>query len=123
MENPLSHTHQHREHNEWLKTLDFFQDEIKIFQNELVRVAAAHPDLPSIFEHVEEYRSLFLKKLEKIDGLRHQISLHEHLLAAKKNTTLPELTDHGKVREQMMETEANFEKLRTNFRRFASHND
>ena len=77
MENTISTTLKHREHREWLSTLDFYQDEIKIFQKELFIVLTQHPDLPSIIEHVEEYRALFLRKLKTIDEIRYRIARHE----------------------------------------------
>lgn len=124
MENTLDPNLKHKEHKDWLSTLNFYQDEIKFFQNELVMVGAAHPNLPSIIEHIEEYKSLFRNKLNLIDDLRHQIMEHEHHLAkAAGHTDLEEVHQHTEVREKMEELEMRMKKLKTNFRRFASHND
>ena len=38
----------HKEHKEWLSQLDFYDNEIKIFQNELSIIVDRHPDQFSI---------------------------------------------------------------------------
>lgn len=123
MENTLSSDLKHQEHRDWISLLNHYQDEIKFFQNELFRVAVSHPDLPSIQEHVNEYRDLFHHKLRKIDDLRHRIATHENHLAASGETNLTEMHSHAHVRDEMLELETNFENLKQKFRRFASHND
>ena len=60
----------HKEHKEWLSKLNFYQDEIKFFQNELLSVLHEHIDRMSIIELVDEYRDIFIKKLRQIDELR-----------------------------------------------------
>lgn len=111
----------HADHRQWMKLLDFYQDEIKIFQSNLSKVVQAHPDLFSIIEMVDEYRKLLMKKLYKIDELRHQISLHEHHISNESNTQESEYVwDHQKVAERMKELQKNFDLLKSNLRRFTS---
>jgi hypothetical protein len=111
----------HADHKEWMSTLDFYQDEIKIFQTNLSKVVQAHPDLFSIIEMVDEYRKLLMKKLYKIDELRHQIALHEHhisnLLIEQKSEFV---FDHQEVGERMKDLKLNFNSLKKNLRRFTS---
>lgn len=123
MDNTLSSDFHHKEHREWTSQLDFYVQEIGIFENELVRVEAEHPDLPSIVEHVEEYRSLFNAKLELISSLREKIKTHESLMADGFKEDLREMHEHSEVREGMAELEVKFGDLKQRFRRFASHND
>ena len=111
---------EHQEHKQWISRLNLYQDEIKIFQNELLLVMAKHPDLPSIFEMVNEYKEFFLKKLEKIDVLRHQIMIHDRAYSVEGNCNEEH---HAKTKESMQEIETNFENLKARFRMFASHND
>ncbi len=110
----------HKEHREWLSQLNFYQDEIKFFQNELVMVLKERMESMSIIEHVDEYRKLFMKKLEHIDDIRHQIIKHEKQLAAGRATSSEE---HNEVRQQFNDFVRNFEAMKSNFKMFASRND
>lgn len=116
-------TMQHKEHRTWLSQLDFYQDEIKIFQNELMQTLHRAPNYLSISEHVEEYREIFLRKLEKIDQLRLQIILHEKKLSQTLRPDTEDLWDHSEVRNEMTDFMEDFEKLKKNFRRFVAHNN
>ena len=116
-------TFQHQEHRKWLSTLDFYQDEIKIFQHELLQVLHRHPNLLGIIEHVDEYRRIFLKKLEHIDDFRHRIILHERALVSDQISSITESRDHSEAREEIFQFFKDFETLKGNFRRFVAHNN
>lgn len=109
----------HQEHLEWLSTLNFYQDEIKVFQNQLYRVLNEHVDLFSIIEHVDEYRRILILKIEHIDELRSKIALHEHSLIDQMQ--LPGKINHQNVKEEMMEFVDVFEDLKKRLRRFIVH--
>ena len=111
---------QHKEHKEWLGKIDFYQDQIKIFQKELSMVIHQHPDLFSVIEHVDEYRNILLKKLGKLDDLRRQIILHEKKVAEDINTDAIGLWDHLEVRKQINAFEKQYEKQRKRFRKFVA---
>ena len=114
-------SYHHKEHNEWMSRINFYQDEIKIFQSNLSKVIQAHPDLFSIIEVVQEYRRILLKKLEKLDNMRYQIALHEHQLAnADSSHQNDQLWDHQEVRERMLEFDSNFDELKSTLRHFAA---
>ncbi len=116
-------TYQHQEHRDWLSKLDFYQDEIKIFQRELMQVLHRHPNYLSIIEHVDEYRRILLKKLEKIDEFRREIILHEKRLSRTLDPTAEGLWDHGEVRNEIAVFFKEFEAMKTNFRRFVAFNN
>lgn len=111
----MSITLENQEYRDWLSQLNFYQDEIKIFQNELLRVIHKHPDYLAIVEHVEEYRAIFLRKLQHIDDLRHQLLLLHH---PPSSIEPPE-----KLKLKIEQFTTAMEELKVNFRRFASHND
>ena len=113
----------HKEHKEWLSQLNFYQDEIKFFQNELLAVLHLHIDRLSIVELVDEYRDIFMKKLRQIDELRMQIVLHERLLSKMEDPKAEELWHHTEVRDKINEFRDDLEVLKKNFKRFAAHND
>lgn len=111
----------HRRHINWLLQLDYTQDQVRIFQNELSRVVHQHSDYMSVIEHVEEYRAILLKKLHHIDEYRSQIALLERALTTGNWDTPP-------VEEEVLEESLNaffseFDTLKTTLRRFVSRND
>ena len=110
----------HQEHRDWISSLDFYQDEIRIFQKELEKVLFEFPDLYSIIEHVDEYQNILLKKLSKVSHFRRQIILHERHLADSNSFNEEDLWGHMETREKLEEFISNFEKLKKNFRRFVS---
>jgi hypothetical protein len=116
-------TYQHQEHRDWLSQLDFYQDEIRIFQHELMQVLHRHPNYLSIIEHVDEYRRILLKKLEKIDEFRREIVLHEKRLSQTLDPTAEGLWDHSEVRNEIALFFKEFEAMKTNFRRFVAFNN
>ena len=113
----------HNEHKEWLSQLNFYQDEIKFFQNELVKVIHEHNYSFSSLETVEEYRNILLKKLGQIDEMRHVIMRHERALAFQPEMDSDELKDHKEVGRRFSKFVKKYELLRNNFKRFAAHND
>jgi len=120
MENTLLEILQHEEYRQWMSELNFYRDEIKFFQTELLIVVGKHTDLRSIEELVEEYKGLFLKKLTKIDRLRHDIMSHD---LSYVNSESCDENHHQQTKEEMEILKANFTELKSRFKRFASHND
>jgi len=112
---------QHRDHQKWLSKIDFYQDQIKIFQKELTMVLKEHPDLFSIIEHVDEYRDILMKKLGKLDEMRLQIVLHEKQIAEDFNTGGITIWDHYEIRKYIEEFERAYNDLKQNFRKFVAH--
>lgn len=114
----------HRKHLEWLRHLDYMQDQVKIFQHELMRVVNTHPDYMSIAEHVDEYRGILLKKLQHIDEFRVRIAVQERLLGGARPDTL--FLDASSFEDMVVELEAffaAFDELKSNLRRFVSRHD
>ena len=114
-------SYHHKEHREWMSKIDFYQDEIKIFQRNLSKVIQAHPDIFSIIDLVHEYRRILLRKLEKLDNMRYQIALHEHQLANADNSDPnDQLWDHQEVRDRINTFESDFETFKSALRHFAA---
>lgn len=114
---------EHQEHRDWLSQLDFYQDQVLIFQKELTEVVRKHPHLLSIIEHVDEYRKILIKKLDRIDDFRHEILRHEKLLSDMELAEGALTSDHDKVRTHLTDFIDSFEQFKVSFRRFAAHND
>ncbi|NNE30664.1 MAG: hypothetical protein HKN16_13575 [Saprospiraceae bacterium] len=116
-------TFYHQEHREWLSTLDFYQDEIKFFQNELALILHANMSSMSILEHADEYKLIFRKKLETLDELRHSIVKHDGSLADNSKDDVGIDTSHDHVRKEYETFKENFDLMKQNFKRFAAKND
>lgn len=111
---------QHQEHRKWLSQLDFYQDEIKIFQHELMDVVQRHPNYFQMVEHVDEYRAILLRKIQHIDDLRHRIMLHERHLALEHQEIQ---STHDELKLEIEAFVRDFEEMKANFRRFVSRNN
>ena len=112
---------QHQEHLEWMNQVDFYQDQVKVFQKEVALALHRHNDLFSIIEQVDEYRKILLNKLERLDEIRTQIILHEKNLAANLEIPSISIWDHFEMRRQMNLFEKDFEYLKKRIRSFVSH--
>ena len=110
----------HKDHREWMSSIDFYLDEILIFQKELAKVLLEFPDLYSIIEHVDEYRIIFSKKIKQLDEFRTQIILHERKLKNMDAIQSEDLWDHLELRDKIVEFIDSIEKLKPNFRGFVS---
>jgi len=113
----------HREHQEWLSLIHFYEDELKIFRSELLRVADKHPNLPSIEGQVLEYKSFFNRKEDRLDKLKFGISQHELSLSHSAHFSHKSSESHHEIRDVIESFKSDFEQLKISFRRFASHND
>lgn len=113
----------HREHMEWLSLFDFYEDELKIFESELIVVTDKHPNLPSISGQVEEYKMFFNRKKDRIAKFKLDISELEHYLDKHPGFHKQEADIQRDLRERIEEFKSDFELLKKSFRRFASHND
>jgi hypothetical protein len=117
----ISNLH-HKEHLEWLNLLDFYQEQILIYQEDLLLTFHQHPKYWSIIEHVTEYRRIFLKKLKMIDNLRHEIILLEKQLSEELYQDAPLTVEAAKTRRRMDKFVEKFELLKISFRKFVAKN-
>jgi hypothetical protein len=89
----------HEDHVEWLKALEFYQDEILVFKNRLAEVSSKNTDI-SIKKEVEKYQNKFIIQKNEIDNLKHYIHHSEQEMEEeiKKN---PVAVDHRKTTEDL----------------------
>lgn len=110
-------THQYQ--RDWAGMLDFYEEEIRIFERLLDEVAHEHPDRLSILEHVEEYEAILQRKKQHIMELRSKINTLTHPSPANE----PAATDWMDLDHLIRHFSADIEALKKNFRRFTAHND
>jgi hypothetical protein len=111
----------HKVHTAWLGKLDFFQDEIKFFQNKLFTAILENDHSPMTEEHVAEYRELFFLNLKRIDDIRHLILRHEMMIKREGRESFDKAHDHDHLAEQMQHSELAIMDLRKRFKAFAAH--
>jgi hypothetical protein len=106
----------HREHTDWISKLDFYRDEVQIFQERLEEVATKN-NRHEVLALVEHFQNQLFIQLEKADELHDEIEKHEIILGAKidRNPVAPdrrEATDHAEQREKIRRYEQIFHNLR-----------
>lgn len=115
---------QHEENTNWMKTLDFYKDEINIFRSRLEEIAAKN-NSTKVLTEVEHYQNQFIIQRDNIDNIAHAIKLNEESLLAEINRN-PVAVDHRKLEyhekeQDLVETfEKNFSGIREEFNRFTS---
>lgn len=104
-------TEQHVANSEWLNSLAFYKDELKIMQNRIAEIAERNTK-PEILNKVEHFQNMLIIQKNQIDRFRHDIDKQEEELASLtlKN---PVASDHRRVEfhpEQKQKIEL-FEKI------------
>jgi hypothetical protein len=112
----------HREHTNWLSQLEFYEEEIMFFIQELEMVEQKNSNSFSKLEYAQEYKSIFEKKLEHITELRKAFADHERKLSADVCENEDEAY-HRMMNVKFQQFVQSFEELKVNFKRFASRND
>jgi hypothetical protein len=113
---------QHRQHLEWLSKLDFYREQIAIFQNELQQVVREHPQLLSIIEHVDEYRSILIRKKIHLEQLRQKIQEEQQALLSGGQEAKGQ-DAHLMLSADLQDFFDEMESLKPTFRRFVAYND
>ena len=66
----------HAEHLTWFQQLDFYQDEVRFFQNRLLQLVLRRIKTLNM-ETVADFRKRFMEMLIMLDDYRHHIAGHE----------------------------------------------
>jgi cytosine/adenosine deaminase-related metal-dependent hydrolase len=118
-------TAENAEHNEWLKGLDFYRDDLKIHERRLLELAGRSAD-PEISKGVEHFQNQFLIQRNTMDELRH--SIREHAAEFGRNVargdghqSVQMSTTHEALRDGYRSFEKVINELRHEFTSFLSH--
>ncbi len=107
---------QHEENKEWLNTLSFYSDEIKVLEGRLGEVVLKN-NSQEIRSQIEHFQNQLIIQRDQIDRIKHEINLGESALVAEVNRN-PVSVDHRKVadhsvlRDQVSTFKNIFEALR-----------
>jgi hypothetical protein len=112
----------HFEHMEWVNSLEYYKDEIKIHEHRLEEIVRRNTR-QEVMAELEHFQNQFIREREVIDELRHDINAHENMLA-KESKDHPVaidrryFTDHTDLRERFSTFERIYKDLKTEFRRW-----
>ena len=115
---------QHSENQDWLKSLDFYKEEILILKKRLEEVTGKN-NAPEFLKEVEHYQNQFIVQRNNIDELSHAIKMNEKEIVKEVNAN-PVAVEHRKVENHETESdflgyfEKNFARLRTEYNKFLS---
>ena len=111
---------QHFEHKIWMKQLNFFRDELKIYEHQLEDLVGktAKDMLPKL----EHFQNSFLRQREVLKKMRHEIKNHEREIAAAfqadQELSYPSHIAHEEFREEMKTFEKLYKELKEEFLTF-----
>lgn len=117
--------HLTNEHNDWLRGLSFYKDELQILKSRLTEVAGKNTgaDAVNMMNHYENQVTL---QTTNIDTLRHDINTNLETIAAQLNDNTPGYIDtklvekHNLLRDSYFTQEKLVNELRHEFNRFAA---
>lgn len=114
----------HFEHKVWLNELNFFKDELKIFNHRLEELAAANTKI-EVTSNIEAYQNRFIRGNEVIDELIHRINGKESDLAqyaADHPVAIDHVLfqDHNKLREDVERNAELYNEMKSEFTRFVA---
>ena len=114
----------HQEHAEWISKLNFYKDDIKIFNTRLEEIVSKNNGV-EVLEEVERFQNQFIIQRNNIDEIAHIITLDEVELQNEVKAN-PVAVDHRKVGDQsehrdlVATFEKNFTELRAEYNKFSA---
>jgi hypothetical protein len=113
----------HLEYLTWMNELNFYKEEIKIFESHLEKVICKNSQ-HEVTAQVEHFQNGFIRQKEVIDHLKHDLHISEkHLTAFVRKMSGMGLSsikmdNHTKLREQMQIFRNIYIDLKNSFRKF-----
>lgn len=109
----------HFEHKNWNRELDFWEDELRSFNNRLQELVIRWTD-ESVLSQIEKFQNKFLIQESTIDSIKNQIEMHETNMSEHYkihedvlNKTLVEI--HLSIRKQMDSQRKIYDGLKKDF--------
>ena len=80
----------HFEHRLWVNEINFFADELKIYEHQLEELVIK-ANKKGAMQELEQFQNQFIRQKEVLDTLQHDIHIHEQKLseAVQENKELP----------------------------------
>jgi hypothetical protein len=92
------------DHQEWLKAIDFYDNELDILEERLTEVVKKNNSEDAL-KGVEHFQNQFIIQRNTIDELRHNINEHAHKVATDVQShagriETQQVKDHDTVKEE-----------------------
>lgn len=112
----------HFEHERWRKELEFYKDELPVFQRRLEEIAKRYTN-KEVLAELDHFANQFKIQHTAIDELAHDIHEHERGLAkyAEDHPIAIDhvlFEDHGPIRERMETARKIFTDLKQEYNRY-----
>lgn len=115
---------QHEENKAWINSLQFYKEDIVIFEKRLEEIAGKNSNKDMLAE-VEHFQNQFIIQCNNIDEIMHAVKVNEQQLINDINSN-PIAVDHRKTADHLVEKdlvtsfEKNFNDLRSEYNRFSA---
>lgn len=115
----------HTEYTDWMEELNFYKEEINIFEHHLEQLARSRRE-HEVSAQVEQFQNQFIRQKEVIDELKHNLYISEIQLTAfvKKMSGMGlssiKMDNHTTLRDEMITFRKLFGEMKKGFRRFES---
>lgn len=95
----------HFEHCLWANELNFFADELKIYEHQL-EALSVKADKKGAMHELEQFQNQFIRQKEVLDTLQHDIHVHEQKLseAVREDKELPLDPEYHEFLKEQMES-------------------
>lgn len=113
----------HLEHRLWIAELNFYKEELAIFETHLAQLAAQEISRETAAK-VEHFQNRFICQKEVIGQLKHDLNTAEHQLVsfvqshALPNISTLRMDNHPVLRDEMATFRKLYGELKGEFRRF-----
>jgi hypothetical protein len=116
----------HFDHMEWINGLQFYKEELAIFERRLEEIVSRN-NKTEVLAELEHFQNQFIREREVIDELRHDIKAGENVLAkeAKEHPIAINhryFTDHTELRDRFQTFEKIYRELKAEFHRWLGRN-
>lgn len=113
----------HGDHIEWINKLDFYKDDLKIFNNRLAEIVSKN-NHTEVLAEIEKFQNQFIVQNDNIDQIKHIINLDEDKIIKEINSN-PIAVDHRTMshsgEKDLVDTfEKNFKSIREEFNKFSA---
>lgn len=114
----------HAENVKWLSSMNFYEEEIKIFNKrleELVKVNTSH----DLLAQVEHFQNQFIRQREVIDEMKHEFRIEEQSIEdtighRQGNVAGSVAPHHHEMKDRFETFEKIYKDLKTEFEAFVS---
>lgn len=113
----------HLEYRLWINELNFYKEEIKIFERQLEQLLNKNP-IDEVCPRVEQFQNKFILQKEIIDHLKHDLNVSEKQLASFASELSGmglesiKMDNHTKLRERMATFRKLYTEMKNEFRWF-----